>query len=160
MTHYFERMAKEAEHFYAFTDRMGSEPVFAGGWWYFKNGAVSDGFRSHHEPPEDPNELLKNRYRYAVTRLDELLDLYIHNKKVIAEQIDIHRMGAGPMPASGWDDGMKSLRSKVQVARAVVRLLLKRHLPDEQPDDDYDKNEARRELTDSARRTLVKLERE
>ncbi len=114
------------ESFLSFVERQGCEYVTANNRHLFANGAQSN--ESYHfEPPTDPEALLELRYEFLRVKLAKLTKQYEGDRQAISEQARYHAMGAGPLPAPGWEEHLKNLSQEIEAFHAekvavVVRL--------------------------------------
>lgn len=105
------------ESFLAFVERQGCEYVTANNRHLFANGAQSN--ESYHfEPPTDPEALLELRYEYLRVKLAKLTKQYEGDRQAILEQARYHSMGAGPLPAPGWEEHLKNLSQEIETLHA------------------------------------------
>lgn len=117
------------EHFLMFAERQGCDFVTANNRHLFANGAQSNEF-FHWEPPTDPEALAELRYEYLRVKSANVTKRYDADRSAIIEQARIHAMGAGPLPAPGWEEHLRQLAQEIERLdgeRAEIAATLRRH---------------------------------
>jgi len=109
------------EDFHEFSQRMRCRKVFAAGWYYYENGAKSDGRDAHAGPSDNDFERLSNQKKYHVTRAKFLANAFERMRKALMGGgfFDWIEKDFGPRPRNGVE-GLKYLKSQVETHRTAI----------------------------------------
>jgi len=115
--------------------------------YLFENGSLSDGQRTHQDPPKEPDKLAGLIHLYWVTKGDQKRQEYSTLLQSCSTQNEFYLRGCGPTVSERypqWEDHLENLSKEIKTIQDKVNALAET-LPSRKRDEHIEKQQQLRQ---------------